>query len=188
MRKIVLAGISVAALALGGCSWFHSDRSEARNTASPWDSDATRARQAAELHLDASSPSQARVAAGSTASDRRSGSTAGNAAGMSRDQVMRVQQELKAAGLYQGKIDGIAGPQTKRALAAFQQAHGLPPTGTLDQQTAALLEGSQSTGAGTSASPPSSTQPGTSRGMSSAPSNAPPGTSGTGGAAPGGQR
>ncbi len=149
MRHIVLASAAAAALALGGCSWFHSDQSEVRNAASPWDSDATRDRQAADLHLNSPTDPSMQVAAGSTAS----GGTASDAAPMSRAQIKQAQQALKTAGLYQGHIDGIAGPQTKQAITAFQQAHNLPATGTLDQQTTAMLERSQTTGTGSTAPP-----------------------------------
>ncbi len=177
MRHILLAGAAAAALALGGCSWFHSGQSEARNTASPWDSDAVRARQAAELQRATSPPPAMGVATGSTASGATGGNRAGSAAGMSRDEVKQAQQKLKTAGLYQGQIDGIAGPQTKQAVTSFQQAHNLPATGTLDQQTMATLEGSPATG--------TSTPPSTGTGMSTPPQNR---SSTTGGAQGSGQR
>ncbi len=195
MRHIVLAGIAAAALALGGCSWFSSDESQARNTASPWDSDATRDRQAADLRLNSPTEPSMQVAAGSTASGATTGSTAGGGAPMSRAQIRQAQQTLKTAGLYQGPIDGITGPQTKQAITAFQQGHSLPATGVLDQQTAALLEQSPMTGTG-STTPPSGagmgrlpqTQSGT-MGVSPSgePNTASGGKSGAGGGTPGGQ-
>ena len=39
--------------------------------------------------------------------------------------VARVQQRLEALALYPGKIDGIFGRMTKRAVLAFQQSRGL---------------------------------------------------------------
>ena len=39
--------------------------------------------------------------------------------------VARVQQRLEALALYSGKIDGIFGRMTKRAVLAFQQSRGL---------------------------------------------------------------
>ncbi len=152
MRRIMLAGIA-AALALGGCSWFKSGEPQARNTASPWDSDAIRDRQAADLRLNSPTEPSTQVAAGSTASGPTGGSTADSGAPMSRAQIRQAQQTLTTAGLYRGPIDGIAGPQTKQAITAFQQAHSLPATGALDQQTAALLEQSPMTGTGSTTSP-----------------------------------
>lgn len=57
------------------------------------------------------------------------------------NQVKEAQQRLKDEELYKGKIDGIAGPQTRSALRQYQQREGLRQTGRLDQQTWALLNG-----------------------------------------------
>ena len=54
--------------------------------------------------------------------------------------LREVQTALRQSGLYQGKIDGMWGPQTKRAVTAFQQQKNLPVTGTLDQQTLAAMK------------------------------------------------
>ena len=53
----------------------------------------------------------------------------------SSTQVKEAQRELKSQGLYHGKIDGIAGAQTKQAVTAFQQHEGLQQTATLDRET-----------------------------------------------------
>ncbi|HZU88257.1 MAG TPA: peptidoglycan-binding domain-containing protein [Stellaceae bacterium] len=57
----------------------------------------------------------------------------------SPSQVKEVQQRLKAAGAYNGPIDGRMGTQTQQAIAQFQKKHGLRQTGTLDRQTMAAL-------------------------------------------------
>jgi peptidoglycan hydrolase-like protein with peptidoglycan-binding domain len=49
--------------------------------------------------------------------------------------VRQAQSELKREGLYKAKVDGIAGPETKQALAAFRQREGLQQTASLDQAT-----------------------------------------------------
>jgi hypothetical protein len=50
------------------------------------------------------------------------------------DQVVAdVQAALKEKGFYRGEIDGLIGPLTRQALAAFQSAQNLPPTAALDQ-------------------------------------------------------
>jgi hypothetical protein len=52
------------------------------------------------------------------------------------DQVLaEVQTVLQGQGIYRGEIDGLLGPATRAALAAYQTAKGLPPTATLDQPT-----------------------------------------------------
>jgi localization factor PodJL len=52
-----------------------------------------------------------------------------------RAQVSQAQTELKAAGVDPGPVDGRLGPKTREALRAYQQAHNLPQTGTLDRAT-----------------------------------------------------
>ena len=43
------------------------------------------------------------------------------------DQHKALQQALKDKGFYDGKIDGIVGPKTKKAIKAFKVSHGLKP-------------------------------------------------------------
>jgi lipoprotein-anchoring transpeptidase ErfK/SrfK len=50
-----------------------------------------------------------------------------------------LQVALDRAGFSPGEIDGKAGSCTRRALAAFQAAHGLPLSGVADPATAAKL-------------------------------------------------
>ena len=52
------------------------------------------------------------------------------------DQVVAdVQAALQQQGLYRGEVDGLVGPLTRQALAAYQSAHALPPTAAIDQPT-----------------------------------------------------
>jgi len=52
------------------------------------------------------------------------------------DQIVAdVQTVLQEQGLYKGEVDGLVGPQTQEALAAYQTANGLAATATLDQPT-----------------------------------------------------
>jgi len=53
--------------------------------------------------------------------------------------VANVQSALQQQGYYQGDIDGILGPQTRAALAEYQSAQGLEPTGLVDQPTLETL-------------------------------------------------
>src|ERR1051326_2052448 len=89
----------------------------------------------------------------------------------SEDQIKAVQEQLKAARLYTGRIDGIAGPQTKQAIQQFQQQHGLPVTGALDQQTLAALQ-SKAGNVGSTAAP-SAGHPSTAGGLNNRSSNRP---------------
>jgi hypothetical protein len=53
--------------------------------------------------------------------------------------VKEAQAQLQNQGLYHGAIDGIVGPQTRRALRAYQRKEGLRQTARLDQATIAKM-------------------------------------------------
>jgi len=40
--------------------------------------------------------------------------------------VVEVQRRLARAGYYHGPIDGILGPQTRRAIRAYERDHNMP--------------------------------------------------------------
>jgi hypothetical protein len=54
-------------------------------------------------------------------------------------EVANVQSALQEQGYYQGEIDGVLGPQTRAALAEYQSAQGLEPTGAIDEPTVEAL-------------------------------------------------
>jgi hypothetical protein len=57
------------------------------------------------------------------------------------DQVIAdVQAELKDMGYYQGEVDGLLGPLTRQALAAYQADNGLATTAAIDEPTLDSLE------------------------------------------------
>jgi peptidoglycan hydrolase-like protein with peptidoglycan-binding domain len=76
-----------------------------------------------------------------------------NAANLSKDDIRWAQVELHFVGLYNGSLDGVMGPETKRGLAVFQTSNGLERTATLDQQTADALVGTPAMGQGSSLPP-----------------------------------
>ena len=89
---------------------------------------------------------------------------------MSRAEISDIQQKLQADNLYQGKIDGVLGRETRRALAEYQRQNGLRVTANLDRQTRNSLLGNTGT-----ATPPSSTartMPAPSQGGAGAPAPA----------------
>jgi len=43
--------------------------------------------------------------------------------------VVEVQRRLARAGYYHGAIDGIMGPQTRRAIRAYERDHNMPAYG-----------------------------------------------------------
>ncbi|MBD0272493.1 MAG: peptidoglycan-binding protein [Acetobacteraceae bacterium] len=53
--------------------------------------------------------------------------------------LMQVQERLRQVGAYNGRSDGIWGPDSQSALERFQQGRGLQVTGQLNQATAATL-------------------------------------------------
>jgi peptidoglycan hydrolase-like protein with peptidoglycan-binding domain len=53
--------------------------------------------------------------------------------------VQTVQDRLRKAGIYTGRIDGIWGADSQAALERFQQTNQLQVTGQLNQATAATL-------------------------------------------------
>ena len=60
--------------------------------------------------------------------------------GLSPDQVtVNVQEQLAAAGYYYGPIDGVLGPMTREAIAAFQADNDLAVTSAIDEPTLATM-------------------------------------------------
>ena len=49
--------------------------------------------------------------------------------------VADVQAMLQEEGFYKGEVDGLVGPLTQQAVAAYQATQGLPPTAAIDQPT-----------------------------------------------------
>jgi peptidoglycan hydrolase-like protein with peptidoglycan-binding domain len=76
--------------------------------------------------------------------------TAGN---LWKDDIRWAQLELRNMGFYRGSLDGVVGPETKRALDRFQRNNGLSRTAALDPQTFDALTGSPGMGHGSSTSP-----------------------------------
>ena len=59
----------------------------------------------------------------------------GRARAPSAATIIKEEILLDRAGFSPGEIDGVAGSNDQKALAAFQQANGLKPTGRLDAET-----------------------------------------------------
>lgn len=47
--------------------------------------------------------------------------------GMTREEIVQVQIDLKLKGFDPGPVDGIMGPNTESAIVAFKRSHGLRP-------------------------------------------------------------
>ena len=57
----------------------------------------------------------------------------------SKQDITKAQEALMKKGHNPGSIDGIMGPQTRKAIRAFQGANGLEQSGRLDPETADKL-------------------------------------------------
>ncbi len=69
--------------------------------------------------------------------------------------VAAAQRALAALGYAAGSADGVMGPRTRQAIAAFQRDNGLPVTGEADQPTmAALGRAVNAQAGGTTGKPP----------------------------------
>ena len=90
------------------------------------------------------------ASSGTSATGTSSMSSASAAPATTPDEIKQAQQALADQGLYKGKVDGIVGPQTRRAVRQFQKSHGLSQTAQLDADTMQALNGGQVTNSGAS--------------------------------------
>lgn len=173
--------ILTAAAVVGGLALSTSGLALAQNTTPP--SNPPPASTAPSTTNPASNPGTTNPEA--TNRSETSGPSAENTqpggAMNSPQDIRQAQEQLKAQGLYHGAVDGQMGPETKSALARFQEQNGLPQTSTLDQATMAKL-GSAAGGTGNtmqnsgSSTPPAGMNPS----MHSAPGNSSAGNPATG--------
>jgi hypothetical protein len=48
--------------------------------------------------------------------------------------VVQVQHRLARAGYYHGSVDGVMGPETRRAIRAYERSHNLRVDGAIDDR------------------------------------------------------
>ena len=82
------------------------------------------------------------IAQTSGGSTEASSGTAALAIGARGSAVEVLQRRLQQGGYYSGRIDGIYGLATQRAVSAFQAAAAIEPTGRLDENTWQQLQSS----------------------------------------------
>ena len=58
---------------------------------------------------------------------------------LSKSDMQKVEEALRAKGYQVGKIDGVADDDARKAIRSFQQDNGMPITGVVDQRTADRL-------------------------------------------------
>lgn len=63
------------------------------------------------------------------------------------EEVRTVQAALNARGFNAGAVDGVYGQRTRQAIAAYQQARGVPVTGDIDPALVNALSGNPATDA-----------------------------------------
>jgi N-acetylmuramoyl-L-alanine amidase len=73
------------------------------------------------------------------AKKRTRGTRIGTRPKASKEDTKEIQACLKNAGFYDGKIDGIKGKATRKAIRQFQEANGLTPDGVVGPKTRELL-------------------------------------------------
>jgi peptidoglycan hydrolase-like protein with peptidoglycan-binding domain len=69
---------------------------------------------------------------------------------LSKNDMRKVEEALRAKGYQVGKIDGVADDDVRKAIRSFQQDNGIPITGMVDQRTADRLGVTVSANAGRS--------------------------------------
>jgi len=60
--------------------------------------------------------------------------------GGTASRVIEVQRRLARAGYYHGRIDGIMGPQTRRAIRAYERDHNMSGYGVIDRQVLVVAD------------------------------------------------
>ena len=76
-----------------------------------------------------------KVVASNALNDAGLGASSGSSQPSQGRIVRDAQSELQHEGLYRGPVDGVLGPDTRQAIAAYQAREGLQQTATLDQDT-----------------------------------------------------
>jgi peptidoglycan hydrolase-like protein with peptidoglycan-binding domain len=141
MRQLILTAVSAIALGVAGAGIGH-----AQNYGNPANPSAT---------IPGSAAPQTNQPQAQTEPQAQTGpqeQAAPAEASLSRSQIRKAQEQLRAQGICRCRADGKLGPQTKAALRRFQQRNNLPQTATLDRQTMdALMGGGTATG---SSAPP----------------------------------
>jgi peptidoglycan hydrolase-like protein with peptidoglycan-binding domain len=59
---------------------------------------------------------------------------------LTKGQIEKIQERLKAEGVDPGPVDGVMSPQTQAALRQYQEKQGLPVSGAADEATLRKLQ------------------------------------------------
>ena len=61
--------------------------------------------------------------------------------------LQKVQAALKSMGLYEGDVDGVSGPNTRKAIAAYRKTLGMPASDQIDEAVLEALGAGDTTAA-----------------------------------------
>jgi peptidoglycan hydrolase-like protein with peptidoglycan-binding domain len=151
----------VLALSLGGCSWVERTTGIGGGDQSAAQTEPAQPAQSSTMSGASQAPAPVSNTAAAAPQNKTMATTSGSGSTMhhpamhASNEVRMAQQKLKVDGDYMGKIDGLAGPQTRQALMQYQKKNGLKETGHLDHETLSKL----GVGGGSAASSGSSMPP-----------------------------
>jgi hypothetical protein len=127
MRKLVLTTVSVLALGMAGAGIGYAGQPPV-----------TSVTIAHGAYIPQGAANQVLIMHGT---HPRQGLPTKRALNLSYNHIKRVQRQLRAHHLYNGPINGQMDLRTRQAIARFQAQHHLLPSGTVDLQTLAALDG-----------------------------------------------
>jgi Putative peptidoglycan binding domain len=165
VRRVLLATVSVVALGLGGAGLAFAAGTTSANTGTGVGTTMPNAAGTTQPGYNSGTGANMGANTGTGMSGHHEGMNANTGmSGMNessqwgrqmshRDEVKEVQQRLQADNLYNGKIDGIMGRETRQAIRSYQQQNGLRVNARLDRQTADAILGNGGSGQGSHVTP-----------------------------------
>ena len=137
-KSCVLGGVAVTIFFLTGCGKHNAIQSKA-----PFESEEAVDDVNSTLSNEVAAPPDGEPAAvnvnGMTARAPVETAAFDPSAPFVKPTDQEVQQALQNAGVYNGKVDGVVGPRTKKAIRDFQTQNNLKADGRVGPQTWAAL-------------------------------------------------
>ncbi|OIO39880.1 MAG: hypothetical protein AUJ75_00740 [Candidatus Omnitrophica bacterium CG1_02_49_10] len=149
-RYIIIISIMVfAAMAVSGCTTVPKKiRTEVQGLNQRVDTLESRVEGMESKQVELEMAASEKAARSAYRSETRTNVTPKSRATVSKASITEIQTALKNANFYDGKIDGIKGKKTRRAIREFQKANGLNPDGVVGPKTWDLLSRYRSSEAG----------------------------------------
>lgn len=95
--------------------------------------------ESSDSSASAQAPSEQLPSASESTSASGAGMAGGSTQQLDSQTVQDIQQALNDKGFDSGKVDGIMGPNTQKALRDFQEDQGMQASGQPDQETLSAL-------------------------------------------------